>query len=233
MNYSVRLISVFFLFLVTSTASADFLTSDTIANSTIIDFSTQPTQTSVAGPIQIGDLVGEDIEFSGSPNTGLYAGVFGWGLLENGSWGSPMTYVAGNDARTGTLIFEFNDLPVSAVGGFMNHIPSRGELIISVLDSNQVVLETYNVSTLAEILTPGGVNEGAFRGIDRGNSEDISFFVVEGYVPVLDDLTFTRDGQILEINTTPVPALSPFALVLLLLMIAFTGLVAFRRTTKT
>ena len=183
------------------TAHAVLLTTDTIPDSTVINFDAQATVSNVPGPIQIGTVVGEDIEVSGSPDTGLYTNFNGWGLLDNGTWGGGMTYISANDARPGDLIFHFNDGPVSAVGGFMNYAPEvLGDLTISVLDEFMVELESYNITALADIVTPGGFNEGAFRGIDRG-VDDIHYFVINGFVPVLDDFTFTRSASVPEPGT--------------------------------
>ncbi len=174
-------------------ANADLITSNTIANPITIDFDGQDTVSNIPGPIQIGTGVGENIEVSGDPDTGLYTNFNGWGLVSNGTWGQGMTYISANDARPGSLIFHFNDGPVSAVGGFMNHAPDFDtDLIISVLDEFMNVLEEYNITELADIVTPNGLNEGGFRGIDRGGNQDIHYFVVYGYVPVLDDFTFSR-----------------------------------------
>ena len=201
--------------------NAALITSDTITNSTVVDFSTQATVSNVSGPIQIGGLIGEDITVTGNPDSGLYTNFDGWGLLGNGTWGDGMTYISANNARPGDLIFSFNDGPVSAVGGLMNYaVPSDWDLEISVFDGTMTLLESYNITTLADIVTPGGSNEGGFRGIDRGSSVDISYFVVTGFVPVLDDLTFTRSVSVPEPGT------------LSLLFLGLLGMGAARRRRK-
>ncbi|MGR9117208.1 MAG: PEP-CTERM sorting domain-containing protein [Gammaproteobacteria bacterium] len=65
------------------------------------------------------------------------------------------------------------------------------ETIISVLGLGNFVLETYNITQLANISTPGAVNDGAFRGISRA-SNDIVAFELTGRFAVLDDLEFER-----------------------------------------
>ena len=106
-----------------------------------------------------------------------------------------MTYVASagrND--TNGMLFSFNDGPVSGVGGFMNYVVSAtsqlDHLIITAYDSGMNVLERYNITNVADIVTPDGYNDGAFRGILR-SSPDIAYFEVSGEGPVLDNLTFS------------------------------------------
>jgi hypothetical protein len=192
-------------------SQAAFITTDSIVNSTVIDFSGQATVSNSVGPIQIGTGVGSDVTVHGAPNYGLYTNYNGWGLSNNGTWGSGMTYVSANNATPGDLIFTFNDGPVAAVGAFMNHCPncsSGVDLVIAAFDAGNNLLESYNVSALADIVTPGGLNAGGFRGITR-NAADITTFVVTGYVQTVDDLTFAA--------SVPVPGTLGIFLVSLLL----------------
>ncbi len=189
---------LFISFCLVGASNATLITTDTISNSTIIDFEGFATLGDVSGPVQVGTFVGEDVTVDGNPNTGLYLNWSGWGLVSNGRWGDGMTFIGGNDARPGSFTFSFNDGPVSVVGGFMNHAPDFSEdLMISAFDSGMNLLESYNITALADIITPGGINDGGFRGIERGTN-DIAFFNVSGYVPVLDDLTFARSDSVPE-----------------------------------
>jgi hypothetical protein len=86
-------------------------------------------------------------------------------------------------------------------------------------------LETYDVTTCADIVTPNGVNAGAFRGIER-TSADISYFAITGLAPALDDLTF-RPRSAPNPNPDPEPVLEPSTL--LLLGAGLGGLVIWRR----
>ncbi|HBG08245.1 MAG: hypothetical protein A2075_04830 [Geobacteraceae bacterium GWC2_58_44] len=199
-----------------ASAHATLLTSNSMSGATVTDFSTQPTVSNVTGPLQVG-TPGLNIEATGSPNSGLYTNYDGWGLASNGSWGGGRTYISVNDARPGSLVFQFLSGPVSGVGGFMNQANGLTDLIISAFDLSHNLLEQYDVMALTDIVTPGGFNAGAFWGIQR-SSADISYFEVFGYVPVLDDLTFT--GQ-----SAPVPEPSTF----LLLGAGLGGLAIWRR----
>jgi hypothetical protein len=223
-----KLLSIFLgisLISMAMTGNASLLTSDTIVGSTVVDFSTQPTVEDVNGPLQIGMLVGENIEVS-SPTGQLYTNYDGWGLGPNGDWESPMTYVS-QDENGGTMIFAFMDGPVSAVGGFMSYWGAdlQGGLVITALNAGMAVLETYDIVADAPIVTPA-VNGGAFRGIDRGGVADIAYFQVTGAYPVLDDLTFTSSANPAAPATpaTPIPALSQWALIMLSMLL---GLMVF------
>jgi len=198
-----------------ASANADLLTVNSIVGGTVIDFNSQSQAFDISGPVQIGTAVGRDVQVTGDPNNGLYFNWNStWGLLNNGYWDSPMTYVGGNGARFGSLIFEFADGPVSAVGGFMNHAIGGGtNMFLRAYDSNMLLLESHELSGADEIATPFAVNGGAFRGIER-NSADISFFEVYGYVPVVSDLTFSEERVVPEPATLALFGLASGALAL-------------------
>lgn len=192
--------AVFVWGLCAQNAEAAFITSNTLVSPTTVDFG-QFVASPVAfvdGPIQIGGLVGEDIEFTGSPNTGLYAHDGHWGLLDNGTWETGSNGYIASDNLLAEIIITFNDAPVSGVGAFMNYCPDNAtfcpgsNLIISVYDTSDVLLETYDVTALADIATPGGLNAGAFRGIERTANEIGSFRISGATAPLLDDLAFSR-----------------------------------------
>ena len=76
-----------------------------------------------AGPVQVGDLVGEDIVWS-STSSNSVIGNGAYGLGDNGSWDSGRNGYVGlnNTFAPGDYIqFDFNDGPVSVVGGFVNY----------------------------------------------------------------------------------------------------------------
>ncbi|MBT1074882.1 PEP-CTERM sorting domain-containing protein [Geobacter grbiciae] len=198
----------------TTTAQAEFITSNnTMLGMPVIDFSTQPTVFNAVGPIQLVNSYGLNIEVTSKANSGLYTNFNGWGFMYNGNWGDGKTYISAFTSTTAadSMIIHFLDGPVSGVGGFMNYAIGAGDLWISALDSSLNVLETYDVTTLADIITPYSVNAGAFRGIQR-TSADISYFVINGLAPGLDDLTFIPKQ---DPNPDPDPVPEPSTLLLL------------------
>jgi hypothetical protein len=153
------------------------------------------------GPEAIGGLVGFDVTFTATPTgggnsgNGSVLGSGGYGLGSNGQWttGPGGNAFSGLDADTGYMQYTFVDGPVSAVGGFVNYVPGENSTspVIEVLALDLVtVLESYDIGLLAPISTPGGLNDGAFRGILRPSADIGAFRVSNGYI-VLDDLTFS------------------------------------------
>lgn len=157
------------------------------------------------GPVEVGGLVGESISFSSS-SANAVIGNGSYGLGGNGSWDNGRNGYTGlnNTSAPGDWTqFLFNNGPVSSVGGFVNYCIIDGasqcdpaqSFIIEALGIGNVVLETYNISLLSPIITPGALNDGAFYGISRA-SADIYAFRLYNAVHVLDDLTFSRAADI-------------------------------------
>ena len=163
--------------------------------------------TFTAGPVQIGDLVGEDITWSSTSS----ASVIGDGpfdLALNGFWTAARNGYVGNGLDTSSMRFDFNSGTVSAVGGFVNYSPADAtSFTITALDSNDNVLETFDVDADAPITTPDAPNDGAFRGIKRVTS-DISAITLLGQFNVLDDLKFSPiispavGGELIPLDTS-------------------------------
>ena len=158
----------------------------------VIDFSqfTGGNQYSgVNGPVQIGGLIGKDITAS-SVNGALYLYDGGWGLLNNGSWDSGMNGYLGVWPNNGPVEIDFNFAAnVSGFGAFMNYITPFGNssATLAAYDSGGFLLELFDVQANAPISTPGGVDAGAFRGIQRGQA-DIASIRITGQGIVLDNL---------------------------------------------
>jgi hypothetical protein len=169
-------------------------TASLAAPSTLIDFSqfgSNPSYIFTAGPVQVGGLVGEDVVYTSTTSASVIGGQGSYGLGQNGAWNGGRNGYLGINSPLDTITLRFNSGPVSGVGGLLNYGPDDGSFIISALASNNSVLETYLVSSLAPISTPNGSNLGAFRGISRATA-DIYGFSITGAFGVLDDLRFTR-----------------------------------------
>lgn len=211
------ILSFFVITICSGDARASLLTTDTISNSTVITFADQSPQRGVFGSVQIGSLVGENVTVaSSSGSNGLYFNYNGWSLGANGTWGSPQTYVALN-GNADKIIFSFNDSPVAAVGGFMNYAKNvyTTDLIITALDSQKNSIASYDITQLADIVTPNAPNGGAFRGIDVGTNNVSYFEISGGYANAITNLTFGRVSAIPLPGTLPLFASGLVGLVLL------------------
>lgn len=191
-----------------------------LGSSTVIDFSQfSGSFQFTTGPVQIGGVVGSDVTWESTYGSSVI-GDGGYGLGSNGIWNSGRNGYTGTNSDTAAMTYRFLDGPVAGVGGFVNYTVAPdgpSDAIISVLDSNDVVLESYNISVLAPIVTPFAVNDGAFRGILR-NSADIYALRLSDKFSVLDDLTFT--GEVPEPSS------------IILAAIGLTGLGALRKRSR-
>jgi len=209
-SYLPMLLAVFFVLGFSPVTQAALVTSaDQVPNAAVIDFSefTGGWQYT-AGPVQIGNPLGRNIEWSSTYSSSVI-GDGGYGLDGNGNWTSARVGYTGVNTNQGSMTFRFNDAPVSAVGGFVNYaVPAYAAALIEALDQNGVVLESYDLNALAPISTPNATDAGAFRGIARASADIYALRVSNGYV-VLDDLAFS------SVPPVPVPTLSAWAMVLL------------------
>lgn len=173
-----------------SISQATLITSSaTIDSQVIVDFSEfSGGWIYTSGPVQIGNPVNLDVTWESTFSSSVI-GNGNYGLGDNGSWDSPRNGYVGLNTRSGDMTILFNDGLVSAVGGFLNYAPGHGTMSISALDASLAILESYSPS----ISTPGGLNEGAFYGISRGDADIYGFRISNAYV-VMDDLTFGGSG---------------------------------------
>lgn len=136
-------------------------------------------------------------------NSGLGSvlGQGGYGLGSNGSFDLPAVY-AGLDGPSGYMSFTF-DAPVAAFGAFLNYFPNnQASQKIGAYDSLGALLEEWELTTVAPISTPGGVNAFAFRGIDLGTAVIKEFRLTGQYILA----AATADGTPVNPNPTPEPA---------------------------
>jgi hypothetical protein len=196
-NKPVALAFLLALMSIPSTARADLITTGFGAN-TVIDFSQFAGigYNFTFGPDQIGEAVGLDVMFTANPfvggnsRSGSVLGSGDYGLGSNGDWRGDKTY-SGLDSSSGGMTYTFNFGLVSTVGGFVNYATGYGTVIIEALNRSGNILESHMLDVEAPISTPAGLNEGAFRGIQRASADIAAFRVSNAYV-VLDDLAFNR-----------------------------------------
>jgi hypothetical protein len=176
------------------------------SNSTVIDFSLHQSIERSSDPVQIMYApVAQDENIVLTTNATLSFSFSSYSLLDNGHWGFGRQGYVGLEGLqnlpqgvSAYAEFKFNDGPVSSVGAFMDYsiqlpktVPEGGETMISTLDINGNVLDTYDIPALAPISTIGQTDGGAFRGIVH-NTNDISAVVFSNSYLVLDNLTFGR-----------------------------------------
>jgi len=156
-----------------------------------LHFDAHPTQEVTLGPVSLTASNGSQVVFTAATNGGA-AGFTGdlYGLSTNGIWNNTRTYAWQNGdldgGRTATMTFTFA-APVSAVGGFMNYVPSfadspyytDSDFVLMALGRDGTVLEEYALADVAPIVTPNGFNAGEYRGISRGTA-DIYAFEIQG-----------------------------------------------------
>jgi hypothetical protein len=135
-------------------------------------------------PLQVGQLVGEDILFSGTGSEPqAYNGVFGLGISE---WNSGRAgYVLMGDFRSRSITFTFAD-PVAAAGGIVSQ-PNGALITLLALDALGNVIESADTF----VAPSSDDNVGTFRGILR-DTADIYGFQINASNLILDDLMFSR-----------------------------------------
>jgi PEP-CTERM motif len=118
------------------------------------------------GPVNVGPgLTFTSNNGGGNSGQGSVVGQGGYGLGANGSFGGSATYI-GVDSGSGYAEIKFATAQTQFYG-FWNYAPGVGEnATISTLGITGGVLQTFDLTVLAPISTPGGFNQFAFRGID-------------------------------------------------------------------
>ncbi len=132
-----------------------------------------------------------------------------WGFVANGTWDMGLI---GDESASTLITIDLGGL-YSQVGGFVNYEPGAGTPVIRAIAADgTTVLESWDLSASAPISTgAGSVDDGAFRGIDRGVAE-IRYFQFGGSYMAMHDITL---GEVPE-PSTAVLAAGAFALLGLL-----------------
>jgi PEP-CTERM motif len=152
------------------------------------------TDAGYAGPVlNIGSFTDQAFTFSTGPfalpggitysstSSSSVIGTGNYGLQSNGSTN---TNIIGTNSRDATVTLTFDDT-VSSFGAFMNYsLFSPGNVdgdnpVIAAFDVNDNLIGSYDLLTLAPIITPGGFNAFEFRGID-GEGVGIKSFTLTG-----------------------------------------------------
>lgn len=144
---------------------------------------TQTGSTNASGPVML-----DGFTITGDPQFSYGDSLYGiGGSAGNGRWTDFSWIGTGNGLSTFTI--DLGGL-YGLVGGFMNYMPNSGgnNATIEALAADMSLLESYDLTALAPISTPGADNDGAFRGIDRAE-EDIAFLRLGGDLILIHDLT--------------------------------------------
>jgi len=176
-------------------ASATLLTTAPSGGTTTTFTSTGNNGFGNAGPVSIDG-------FSVTGSLQVTYGNAAYNIAPNGFWSqqSPFSWVATNDSVS-SITFDLGGL-FSSAGFFLNYAPGSGtDPTITAIAANGVtVLDTYDLSTLAPISTPGGTNAGAFRGIADA-SADIRYMTLSGSYIIAHSITVVAAQSVPEPGT--------------------------------
>ena len=145
------------------------------------------------GPVAVDGLIFTVVSNTTNSGQGGVLGQGGYGLGDNGSFGDDAVYAA-VDAPTGYFQL-LGDTGYDQFGLFVNYYASNGQTLspvfISSLDASGNVIDSFEISALAPISTPGGFNEFRFRGISYDDGTMIYGLRFEGSYVLA---TGTADG---------------------------------------
>jgi hypothetical protein len=123
-----------------------------------------------------------------------YSQFFGFG--QNGFWNDPPSGfgLIGGSIATSSFTINLGGL-YSSVGGFMNYsvapggvgsdsVPAGDPTITALAANGTTVLGVYDLVTLDPINTPGGVNAGAFVGIQDATNDIAYLELSDDYIAI-------------------------------------------------
>ena len=171
------------------------------------------------GPLNLGGSLGFLVEFNSTNSDLSTLGSDDYGLGVNGRWGG-LPYVAldfdlfGGDGYS--MTFRFGKAFRAAAARVNYAVPDLddvlagvvyGDVLMEALADDGSVLESYNLTQDAPVLTPNEVNGGSWRGVVR-NSTDLYGLRFSNAGVVLRDLTLASPGPAVQ----PIPEPSTFSL---------------------
>ncbi len=203
-----------------SAAKGELITSSSVlVSATAADFNQFSSTTRfTSSPVPIGGPAGSDITVSSTNPDGSVLGPGPYNLGDNGVWDTQIRFVGldvdlfGNDRYS--LIFHFNDGPLTAVGLYLNYAVQAGsgfgDVIMAALGPGDTVLESYDLAQLAPISTADASDQAAFRGIVRTSADiqglslsnsavAVQSFLVSSSVPEPGTLRLIALGALLGI----------------------------------
>jgi hypothetical protein len=115
--------------------------------------------------------------FSVTVNPFVAWGNLNYGINTNGYWNQ--SWIAA-DSPAGSVTFNLGG-DYSFVGGLMNYAPATGAdaTITALASDGTTVIGTYDLATLAPIVTTQAINGEAFRGIESSTA-DIAYLELSG-----------------------------------------------------
>jgi hypothetical protein len=149
-------------------------------------------------PVELGG----GVTFTASHRGAVPCSMVHNALGEHGNWiGEPA--FAGLNFRSGWIRLSFAN-PVYGGGGFINwarhtappELPQLPQPFIAALDASGQVIDLYGI---ADIVTPDGLNDGAFRGISHATANIHAFELRNSWVSVRDIVYST------QVTVTPEP----------------------------
>jgi hypothetical protein len=137
----------------------------------------------------------------GNSGNGSVVGQGNYGLGSNGTYDLPAVYI-GVDSGSGYADL-LGTTAYSQMGFFFNYCPGCGDApTISTLDAGGAVIDSWDLSTLAPISTPGGFNEFAFRGVTHDTADIYGLRFGGSYILA----SGTATGDVVTSGGIPEPA---------------------------
>lgn len=202
-------------------AQAALVTVDSGYGGPVIDLSSQASGSCdfSVGPLALPGMSFTSTVQGSNSGQGSAIGRCMYGLGHNGDLDGDAVFI-GLDGSSGALQFMLTGAPVASFGAYVNYAQFNGVAygdhpIISAVGADGNVLESYDLQAFAPIDTAGGLNEFAFRGIERASADIHGLWLSGGYIVAIDPLAGPRPPQAsVEDIAAPVPEPGTYGLML-------------------